>query len=275
MAYPIFDDTLVELTWQELEQEAKNATPVLLPISIIEEHGPHMDLAVDVYLGHQMVKDVKHILSTQNIHVLIAPPMYWGISPCTEAFPGTFSIRPDTLKALLFDILCALKRWGFTTVIVTNSHGDSVHVQTILTGVKEARTAFNMDVVYLFEEGRREHFGLCGDEDYLLVFPSDLDDEASHRYWRSEFADIHAAGHETSSMLRCFPHSVRTELVPQLEDSRVRWEQLNEWHGENARRLTPLGYCGNPSRANIEQEDKIDQFLAHSMAVCIARHLDT
>ena len=103
MACPIFDETMVELSWPQLEEEAKANPPVILPVGIIEEHGPHMDLAPDVYLAHQWAKDVKKLLAERSLKVLIAPPMYWGVSPCTEASAGTSSGRPQTMLAIMLD----------------------------------------------------------------------------------------------------------------------------------------------------------------------------
>ncbi len=80
VAYPIFDETLVELSWLQLEEEAKAAPPVLLPIGIVEERGPHMDLAPDIYLVHHLAKTLKRWLSERSVHSLIAPPMYWGVA---------------------------------------------------------------------------------------------------------------------------------------------------------------------------------------------------
>ncbi len=39
MAYTIFDDTMVDLTWQEVEAAGKENRAIFLPVSVIEEHG--------------------------------------------------------------------------------------------------------------------------------------------------------------------------------------------------------------------------------------------
>jgi creatinine amidohydrolase len=132
MSYPIFDETMVDLTWVELEKKAKENLPVILPISIIEEHGPHMDLAPDVYLVHKLAKEIKHRLKKKQVDSLIAPPMYWGVSKCAESFPGTFSVRPETMIAIMVDLVSCLHKWGFKKIFIVNGHGDYLNIQTII-----------------------------------------------------------------------------------------------------------------------------------------------
>ena len=59
MGYSIFDETMVDLAWPEVEQAAGDNTPVLLPSGVIEEHGPHLGLAVDIYCACLLCKLTK------------------------------------------------------------------------------------------------------------------------------------------------------------------------------------------------------------------------
>jgi len=47
MGYSIFSDTMADMTFQQIEDAAKKNIPVLFPIAVIEEHGPHMCLGTD------------------------------------------------------------------------------------------------------------------------------------------------------------------------------------------------------------------------------------
>lgn len=273
MAYQIFDETMVDLTWPELEKQAKQNPLVILPISIIEQHGPHMDLAPDIYLVHNMAKTVTKYLNEKNVKCLIAPPMFWGISESTGCFPGTFSIRPETMIELLYDIVSSLDNWGFTKVFILNMHGDSLHIKTIIKGIQKIKCNINLDdICFILEEEVAPHFGLDGTEDYVLLYRSEMDGNCFS--W-SDYADIHAGGEETSSMLNFFPDSVIKEMLPNLTDSKITFEQLSNWNGNNARKLTPLGYCGNPSNFNTAEANKIDDFIAKSIAYQIERYLNS
>jgi len=74
-------------------------------------------------------------------------------------------------------------------------------------------------------------------------------------------------------MLNHFPDSVRKDMLPELVDSQVSFEQLVHWQGEQARELTPLGYCGNPANYNTDEAWRVDQALASSMVDSIERYL--
>ena len=49
------------------------------------------------------MKRVSDLLRADGIQNLVAPPMYWGMNEATNAFGGSFSIRPSTLKAIIED----------------------------------------------------------------------------------------------------------------------------------------------------------------------------
>ena len=49
--FSVFAETMVEMTWQEIQAAADRNAVVLLPIGTIEAHGPHMDLSPDFYLS--------------------------------------------------------------------------------------------------------------------------------------------------------------------------------------------------------------------------------
>jgi hypothetical protein len=51
MGYSIFDETMVDMAWPDIERAATHGAIVLLPAGIIEEHGPHLGLAVDIYIN--------------------------------------------------------------------------------------------------------------------------------------------------------------------------------------------------------------------------------
>ncbi len=49
MSYSIFQGTMADMTYQQVEEASKQRLPVLFPIAVIEEHGPHMCLGTDTY----------------------------------------------------------------------------------------------------------------------------------------------------------------------------------------------------------------------------------
>lgn len=76
--YSIFDGTMADMTYLEIEKAAREKAIVLFPVGVIEEHGPHMPLGVDTYGAYVQTKAVKEELEKKGIKTLIAPPFYWG-----------------------------------------------------------------------------------------------------------------------------------------------------------------------------------------------------
>ena len=64
----IFKDTMSEMTYEQVENLVEQEAVVLLPIGIIEEHGPHLPLGTDIYLAYKQA------------HVLSAKKRSWHVS---------------------------------------------------------------------------------------------------------------------------------------------------------------------------------------------------
>ncbi len=274
MAYPIFDETMVDLTWQEVERAGKENQTIILPISVIEEHGPHLDLAPDVYLTHLLSKNCRRELKKIGIPTLIAPHFYWGINRCTGSFPGSFTVREETMIMMISDIVSSLKKWGFNNIYVLNVHGDYFHIITILKAIDLIRAEQSANIQYVMDTDMVETYGIDEKKDNVLIYKCEGTEEELSEYSYSEYADIHAGGAETSCMLKDFPNSVKKDLIPTLKDSKLPWDKLDGWCDENARELTPLGYCGNPAHINTDEIKKWDVIVAKTIATNIKKHLD-
>lgn len=40
----IFTNTMADMNWKEVEEKGRKNIPVLFPIGVIEQHGPHLPL---------------------------------------------------------------------------------------------------------------------------------------------------------------------------------------------------------------------------------------
>jgi len=220
-SFSVFEDTMVEMSWQEIQAGADRNAVVLLPIGIVEAHGPHMDLSADFYLSTLSCRFLKQELEELGVGALIAPPVYWGISRDVAKYAGTFSISPTTMKGLLTDIFSSIKSWGFRNVFVSNAHGDHLHIQVIREAIDEANEAPDFSVCFLWD--------LNMDVKSDLEFPP-------MRATRYE-PDHHAGAVETAQMLTFFPEKVRLDVAEALSPQ-------GSFH--------PLAYCGDPASYGLE-----------------------
>lgn len=244
MGYSIFDETMVDMTWPEIEKAVEVGAIVLLPTGVIEEHGPHMSLGVDTYCSYCLCRLTRRELEAKGIKTLIAPPFYWGINNATGSFPGSFTVRKETMKRVLYDILASIKRWGVTYVFNINWHGDNEHNITILEAVKEARVDTGIRAYCVLDDNHAKRFGLTGKEDHVILWRNPKAPKLP-----SESFQIHADMTETSVMAHYFPDQVNVELTKTLKSTNLTFEDLLVWRRgwSDARKVTPLGYFGDPA----------------------------
>src|SRR2546422_11307165 len=108
----------VDNTWKELH-EARVATAIV-PFGAVEQHGHHLPLGTDWIIADEMGRALAAALEED---VLLLPAMPFGNSREHMAFPGTITLRPATLAAVLDDIVESLRHHGIRTIVVFSAHG--------------------------------------------------------------------------------------------------------------------------------------------------------
>lgn len=278
MDYSIFTDTMANMNWMEIEEKSKAAIPVLFPLGVIEEHGPHLPLGTDIYLSYAICKKIKKELNKKKADCLIAPPYYWGINHCTEAFPGTFSLKPETLTMVLIDIFENLHQFGFEQVYCVNQHGDALHVNTIIDSIKEANEKFNMNIRLLMEPYDLHLYGLSGKENFIMLDNAEYSPElfGEEDINEKDLLDIHAGALETAAMEYFYPNMVCKETADHLRSYSLSESSLQVWlaGGEAVKSVIPLGYAGNPIgyKKKILSAETIFENLAHYCANTIIKN---
>lgn len=258
MSYSIFEKTIADMNYQEIEEASKKQAIILFPIAVIEEHGPHLCLGSDVYLTYILCKRVKEAIEKEGLDSLIVPPFYWGINNVTGSFAGSFTVKRNTMKTILIDLLLCLKNWGFNRIYLFNFHGDYNHNITMIDSVIDARIDSGVRAFAVFEEFMLGRFGLKGDEEYIATYKSSIPNGSP-----PEFMDVHAGSFETSLMEMNFPELVNKEVARTLESSKTTWQDGRVWSRgwDDARKITPLGYCGDPSVIDLEMAREADKSM--------------
>lgn len=259
MGYAIFEDTIANMTWVELEHAIQEGAIFLLPTGVIEEHGPHLSLGTDTYTSWWYCTSTRQLLEAQGIKTLIVPPCYWGINQATGAFPGSFTVRPETFKALLLDIFACLKTWGARHVFTIDGHGDPAHERVILDAVQSARETIAIEAYFLIEDYKVEMAGLTGREAHIVVARTPPVDGTMPQY-----AEVHAGAIETGMMKEYFPGLVDLAAARGLAPTRLTYADVPRWQqgGEAARAMTPMGYFGAPAEYERDLEEVRKYFHA-------------
>lgn len=106
-----------ELTWKDVSKYLETDNLAILPIGSTEQHGCGGPLGVDTYAAIAISED-----AAIQSNVLVVPPLWFGDSPHHLGFPGTISLKPETLIAVVKDIVHSLSKNGFKKFIVVNGH---------------------------------------------------------------------------------------------------------------------------------------------------------
>jgi creatinine amidohydrolase len=103
--------------WPEIESRLSEGVLAILAVGACEQHGPHMALTTDTDMAHGLSRRLADALSA-----LLLPPLGYGDAWNNNAFPGTISLSPATLTAVLTDIGNALHRMGARGLVTVNGH---------------------------------------------------------------------------------------------------------------------------------------------------------
>lgn len=121
------------LRWADVSRETLNdALPealVVLPVGATEQHGPHLATGTDVLLAATAAERAAELAAARAARTLVlAPPLPFGASDHHLTFGGTLSLTPETLTAVLLDLLRSVAAGGGRRVVLVNGHGGNVGV---------------------------------------------------------------------------------------------------------------------------------------------------
>lgn len=117
-----------ELTSPEIGTLDRDRTVVVFPIGSVEQHGNHMPLGTDTILAHE----VSLAAAETAGNVVVLPPPWFGFSAHHMRFPGSVTLRAETLMAIVEDVVASVVKHGFRRVLVVNGHGGNGGVIDVL-----------------------------------------------------------------------------------------------------------------------------------------------
>lgn len=263
--------TMIDMNWTEIQSHAANGAVVLLPLGVIEEHGPHLSLGTDIYTAHIHCVFIKDLLEAQGYPVVIAPPFYWGVCQSTGGFIGSFMVRKETAKALLVDILASLSAFGFQHIYGINAHGDIEQHLAVIGAFQEAYETLKLNACYPFPQNLLHHYGLTGKEPYICpVAPQTI------KVNESKYPDVHAGDIETATMHHFYPALTNAQQARNLPAVQLGEDKIMTWLlGGHAQRLSEQGYVGAPADFEGVEVMKHIEDIASRVSQAILQHRQT
>lgn len=207
---------------QRIDDGTAAQTIAVLPVAATEQHGPHLPLGVDTVLVDGIVAASLPHLPT-DVKVLFLPTQAVGLSPEHARFPGTLTLRAETIIRLWTDIGESVAAAGIKKLVLFNAHGGNVSVMDIVARDLRARLGLLVYSVSWFNLPLRDAEG----QDVNALFSPD-----EHRF------GIHAGDIETSMMLA-------------LDAAQVDMAQAQNFHSTAQDRAKKFDILGNGKSAKL------------------------
>src|SRR5439155_420302 len=139
---------LAHLTWEEVRDLDRTKTVAIVPVGAVEAHGPHLPLATDVIIAEAMARAAAGRLAARGHEAVLLPAIAYTAAEFAAGFPGTVSLQPATVTALLVDLARSLARHGLSLLAVANAHLDPAHLGAIEAAVTQIRRADGARIVF-------------------------------------------------------------------------------------------------------------------------------
>ncbi len=237
-------------------------TIAVLPVAATEQHGPHLPLSVDTLLADGIVAaSLPHLPA--DLSVLFLPTQAVGLSPEHARFPGTLTLKAETVLRLWTDIGESVAAAGVRKLLLFNSHGGQVSVLDLVA--RDLRARLNL-LVYSCSWFTLPLHDAQG-QDLNALFSAE-----EHRF------GIHGGDIETSMMLALAPARVqmsqaqnfvstaqaRAQQFPILGNGRsakLGW-QTQDYHS--------AGAVGNAAAATASKGEALVQAAGRALAQLLA-----
>jgi creatinine amidohydrolase len=236
-AHPVLWDAL---SWPEVDEYRANSHGmVILPIGATEQHGPHLPVNVDSVLAETFC-----LYASAKTGVCVLPTLTYGCSlGHTDRWPGTISLMPETLMAIIREIADFLIRTGFKRLLLVNSHwGNTSSLRCAIDRVRFAHAG-------RFQIGLRNTFEIT-----RHVWSQFIDDGE----------DFHANRAETALMLFIDPKSVRKDKI-QDDPDRTGGKVFTYVVPQTSNN----GLTGAPSRATLEDGRELFLEIGDALAAIV------
>jgi len=135
-----------ELNWKQIDGLDKSKTIFFLPISPLEEHGPHLPVGTDLLTIVDVTTEAIKILNMEKpdlIYVLL-PAVPLGYCKFNADFPGSISVNGKVIRDIVYSVGESLGNHGFKYLVVCTYHMAVPHLRGIYSAMKKLELRFGM-----------------------------------------------------------------------------------------------------------------------------------
>ena len=238
-------------------------TIAVFPVAATEQHGPHLPLKVDSAIVDGVIAAALPYLSA-DVPALFLPTQAVGFSPEHDRFPGTLTLKAETVLRLWTDVSDSVAATGIKKLVLFNAHGGQANFMDIVA--RDLRSRLGLMVFSVNWYG----LPLVGPqgEDVSTLFSAH-----EHRF------GIHAGDIETSMMLALSPLHVEMQHAKNFASaSETRAQQFSiVGNGKSAKLAWQMqdynaaGAVGNAAAATPEKGAKVLDAAGRALALLLAQ----
>lgn len=108
------------MTWKEIDEAFRKDPVVIIPMGSMEQHGPQ-SITGDYLAAQEIAQRV-----AEQTGAYYLPVIPFGCSEYFRGFPGTISLQPQTVFAVINDVCESLIEHGVTKIFFLNGHAGNV-----------------------------------------------------------------------------------------------------------------------------------------------------
>lgn len=212
----------------------------VIPIGATEQHGPHLATGTDTLLAEQVA-----LAAAERTGDVVLPALAYGCSlGHTGHWPGTLSLNPATMIAVLVEVGRWIHASGFRKLVMVNGHAtNGPPCQSAILQLRHELPDLRPRFVSIF----------------------DLTPEIAARY-REDAPDFHANEAETSMLLHLAADQVHLDRAVDEPDRTV--DRVLQYPMPP---VTRSGVVGTPSAATAERGEELFGELVDALAELLVR----
>ena len=226
-----------ELSWKQIEGLDKKKTIFFLPISPLEEHGPHLPVGTDLLTAKDTATEAIRILNRKNpeLTYVLLPAVPLGYCKFNTDFPGSISVSSKVVRDVIYSMGSSLASHGFKYLMICTYHMAIGHLKGIYSGMERIMRKYDMRI--------------C--EPWSPYFYNDEVEKREPKLGFDTSKEMHAGFRETSLMKYQYPylvdesHKKLQNIYRDLQSPRVLGKTFKELGLKD-------GYAGSPARADAD-----------------------
>ena len=193
---------LAELNTSQIRALDRAKTVVLIPGGILEEHGPYLPSFTDGYVDEAVTQEIaRAIVARPGWSVVVFPAIPLGSGGANSigakwTFPGSYTVRTETLRAVYMDLASELGEQGFRWIFLVNYHGDPLHARALNQASSYFHDVYGGTMVHLTD---LMPIATCCSAKEKMLTPGELAEEGF---------SVHAGAGEHSLILFLHPELV-------------------------------------------------------------------